>query len=88
MNTLYMTLIHERPEKEGSGHDDPLYDQRHITDYCWLALRQVAVSGLLSGKVEEPKLCMGDGIRAVEVKGIRKMYSVALWDLYGFRRGL
>lgn len=82
-----MTLLHERPEK-GSGRDDQLYDQNHIRGSCWSALVRVAESGLLLGKVEKLKLCWGDEIREVEVKGTREGRDIFEWDLYGFRWGL
>lgn len=83
-----MTLIHQRPGQEESSRDDPLYDQKHILGCCWFALRQVADSGLLLGKVEKLKLCWGGEIREVEVKGTGEGRNVAEWDRYGFRWGL
>lgn len=84
VNTLCMTLIHERP---GERYN-PLYDQKRICGSCWSALLLVADSGLLLGKVKMLQLCWGDEIREVEVKGTGEGRNVAEWDRYEFHWGL
>lgn len=82
VNTLCMTLIHER-SGESSGRDDPLYDQKHSRASCCFALLGVADSGLLLEQGEKLTLYWGD-----EMKGTGKGRHEVKWDYHGFRWGL